>query len=226
MKNPNLENQPAGMFAKIGFTAVLQELGGPSAPEMDWSEEGGSEQDHAEYVAARERDQQRVSEWLRSAKVSPLTHGDGIMFGPRKISWPDRIPVLKTWAGRQTLTKLVKQRQSALVKDVTDVLSFEAPINGASGLYKPCAGTALEDGFSVDAVGMKRITPVGLELLAIIGLETLAITVHPDNKTLSFTIEDTSYSFEIEGRNEYYHRWSEVRSTKQNYHGPSQLARS
>lgn len=198
-------HEPAEFFAQIGFRWVLEKIG-QSEPVQDWSEEGGNDSDRQEYLAARRRDHQRVADWLREAEVRPIPNRNGADIGGVRVMWPDRVPALKVWAGKQTLAKIVAQRQKALPKEVGDVLTAEAGIGGSSGLYKPCATTALEDGFSVDAAGMKRVTRIGMELLAIIGLETIPVTVHPDG-FLSYEAGESRWLFRIEDRNDYYGRW-------------------
>ncbi|MBV8091948.1 MAG: hypothetical protein JO110_01690, partial [Acetobacteraceae bacterium] len=165
------------------------------------------EDDREKFLAARRVDHQRVADWLREAEVTAIPNRHGCEIGGVRIMWADRVPALKVWAGQQTLAKLVKQRQKALPKKVEDVLACESPISGSSGLYKPCATTALEDGFSIDAAGMQRLTLVGMELLAILGLETLAITVYPDG-ALGYDADGSRWTFRIEDRNDYYGRWS------------------
>lgn len=198
-------HDPAEYFAQVGYHWLLDRIG-RSDPDYDWSEEGGDDDDRQKFLAARRLDHQRVADWLRAAEVKDHPHCHGCKIGDVRIAWADRVPALKTWAGQQTLAKLVKIRQKALPKKVEDVLACKAPIRGSSGLYKPCATTALEDGFSVDVLGMDRVTPVGMELLAIIGLETLTITVYPDG-TLGYDADDSRWVFRIENRNDYYGRW-------------------
>lgn len=208
-------HEPAEYFAQVGFRWVLERIG-PTEPVQDWSDEGGDDGDRQEYLAARRRDHQRVADWLRDAEVKPIANRNGCDIGDVRVMWPDRVPSLKVWSGQQTLAKIVKQRQQALPKEVADVLACEAAISGSSGLYKPCATTALEDGFSVDALGIRRVTLVGMELLAIIGLETLPITVYPDRSIGYDAAEGPAesvtkacrYLFRVEDRNDYYGRWS------------------
>jgi len=198
-------HEPAEYFAQIGYRWLLDKIG-RSEPDHDWSEDGGGYDDREKFLAARRLDHQRVADWLREAEVKPIPNRHGCEIGGVRIMWADRVPTLKVWAGQQTLAKLVKQRQKALPKKVEDVLACEAPISGSSGLYKPCATTALEDGFSADAVGMDRVTLVGMELLAVIGLEALAVTVYPDG-TVGYDTDESRWKFRIEDRNDYYGRW-------------------
>lgn len=199
-------HEPAEYFAQVGFRWLLERIG-RAEPDHDWSEEGGDESDRQRFLEARRLDHQRIADWLRDADVSPIPNRNGTNFGGVRVMWPDRVPALKVWSGQQTLPKLINQRQQALPKQVSDVLACKAAISGSSGLHKPCATTAIEDGFSVDALKMKRVTLVGMELLAILGLETLPITVHPDGHRLGYEGAGQRWIFSIEDRNDYYGRW-------------------
>lgn len=206
-------HEPAEYFAQIGFFRILDMIG-RSDPEHDWSEDGGYESDHEKYLAARRLDQQRVADWLREADIKPITNRNGVAIGGIRCMWVDRVPALKTWAGQQTLAGIAKRRQKALPKKVDDVLACEAPIKGSSGLYRPCATTALEDGFSVDALDMERVTPVGMELLAIIGLEQLPVVVYPDGLIgydAQAEFDKVRFVFRVEDRSDYYGRWTNAR---------------
>lgn len=198
-------HEPAEWFAQVGFFVVLEKIG-RSEPDHDWSQDGGDDRDREAFLAARCEDHQRVADWLREAEAYPIANRNGATIGGQQIRWPDRVPALKVWAGQQTLAKIVKQRQKSLPTIVSDVLACEAAITGSSGLYKPCATTALEDGFSVNAAGMKRVTFVGMELLAIIGLDTLPLTVYPDG-AIGYKARGAQFAFRIEDRNDYYGRW-------------------
>lgn len=200
-----LDCLPCEHFAEIGKELVLDKIG-KSEPDHDWSEEGGNESDHEKYVAARLKDEQRIADWLKKQSVKQLLNYNGMDFGGNRIMWPDRVPCLKAWAGQQTLSKITQDRQKALGEDLTDILSFEAPVAGASGIDKSVAGTALEDGFSANAIGMQRVTRVGMELLAILGIDTLPITAYPDGK-IGYDHSGWHWVFSIEKRNEYYWRW-------------------
>jgi hypothetical protein len=197
-------HEPCEWFAQIGFFAVLEKIG-RSDPEYD-SDDGDSDIDHEEFLAARRLDQQRVGDWLREADIKPIANRNGCDIGGIRCTWVDRVPGLKTWAGNQTLTKIAKQRRDAMPKKIDDILLVEAAITGSSGLDRRCATTALEDGFSVDALGMRRVTRVGMELLAIIGLERVSITVHPDG-SIEYPAADERFVFRVEDRNNYYGRW-------------------
>lgn len=193
---------PHEYFAQVGYHWLLEHIGGMSEPNHDWSDEidteARCEQARADYLAARKADHQRVLDWLRAAEVKPRQNYDGCIIGGVLIAWPDRIPRLKTWAGNQSLAKIVKNYIAALPKTTRDVLAIEAPIKGSSGLDRGTATTALEDGFSVSELDMDRITAIGLE--------TLPITVYPDRR-LGYDAGGSRWIFEREDRNDYYGRW-------------------
>lgn len=196
---------PCEHFALIGKAWILERIG-QSEPTTDWSLEGGYESDHDKYVAARLRDEQRIADWLREQKPKEIPNRNGMDFGDLRIMWPDRVPALKAWAGQQTLAKITKARQKLLKDEIMDVMAFEAALSGTSGIDASVATTALEDGFSADALGMERVTRVGMELLAIVGLNTIPITVYPDGK-IGYDHEGWHWVFRNEKRNEYYWRW-------------------
>lgn len=203
--DPGDRHEPAEWFAQLGFFAIIDKIG-RSEPEHDWSDDGGDERDHDTFVAARRQDHQRVADWLRAANVKAIANRNGIAMNDDQIRWVDRVPALKVWAGQQTLAKIFATRQKALPAEVTDLIGCTVAIGGSSGLYKPCATTALEDGFSIDEAGMKRVTPIGVELLAIIGIDTVPLTVYPDGR-IAYEVDGVRFAFRIEDRNDYYGRW-------------------
>jgi hypothetical protein len=211
---PDMEperHEPAEWFAEVGYHAILKEIG-KTQPDYDWSEEldstEGCKQARADYLAARKRDMERVIDYLRTAEVRPMHHRDGAMFGTRRLAWVDRMRSLKTWAGPQTLAKLIESRQKAMKGDIVDAMTFEAPMSGASGFDRRvgAARPALENGFSVDETGMKSMTLVALELLAVIGLETIALSVQTDGAFI-YEAGGKRWRFKTESRNDYYGRW-------------------
>lgn len=206
---------PCEHFAQVGKAWVLERIG-LSQPDTDWSLEGGDESDHDKYLAARLRDEQRIADWLREQKTKEIQHRNGMDFGDLRIMWPDRVPSLKAWSGQQTLAKITKARQKLLRGEIMDVIAFEAALGGTSGIDASVATTALEDGFSADALGIERVTRVGMELLAILGANLIPITVYPDaDGKIGYDHEGWHWVFPIEKRNDYYWRWGMASAVKE-----------
>ena len=97
------------------------------------------------------------------------------------ITWPDRLPGLKTWAGQSTLPKIIAAHQRRLGKCNTADL-FEArgvyrtsKGEGPSGLDASTCQDAIDVGFSASACGMDIECRPAVELLAILGLEAVPL---------------------------------------------------
>ena len=215
---------PCEHFALIGLEAVLNQIG-RSEPIDDLSEELDSEQASREmreaYAAARKADAEAVLEFLRSAdSPRPLSHGDGAQWAGFILNWPDRVPSLKVWSGNQTLAKIIRERQKAILtakpmpahecsfprqpEPVRWLMSHIAPLKGASGLDRLSARTAIEMGF--DPAGMFRETRVAIELLAIIGAQHVAFIPY-DFRRIGYIYDGYHWSMRIEKRGDYYGRW-------------------
>lgn len=127
-----------------------------------------------------------------------------------RIDWPDRIPGMKTWAGQQSLAKLVADRVKALrgLSDA-DPFAFEAACGGSSGM-DPRNIDAATEGFGPDALGISVLWRPAVELLAVIGAELLPILVLPDGMSFAWydDLAGCWMRFERVRRNEYYGRWS------------------
>lgn len=206
-------HEPVDYFAQVGFFWLLDQIGGPSDPDYDWSEELDSDvrcrKAREDYLAARKVDHQRIADWFRAAKVTPHQFGDGCKIGNVHINWPERIPATKTWSGNQTLAKIVLARIEELPARVSDIMVTEAALTGPSGLDRRTAVTALEAGFSTAKTKTKIVTAIGKELLGILGLESLPITVYPD-RSLEYVASGVRYRFRREERGDYYGRWSQA----------------
>lgn len=201
---------PCDWFAQVGFFRVLDYIG-RAQPEMDWAAEGAHPWHHEQYLAARLRDHQRVADWLRDAAVEPLYNDrNQVDYGGLTITWPARIPQLRPWSGQQTLLTLIRTRQSAIPAEVTDIMAPEGAINGASGIDPDVATDAIDDGFSVNALNMLRVTRVCVELLAMIGVDQVPITIYPDGR-LGYQAHGDQWAFRCEVRDSrYYKRWGEA----------------
>ena len=108
-------HEPAEYFAQVGYRWLLDRIG-CSDPDHDWSEDGGDDDDRQKFLTARRLDHQRVTDWLREAEVKVIPNRHGCDIGDVRITWADRVPALKVWAGQQALAKLVKQRQKRCLR--------------------------------------------------------------------------------------------------------------
>lgn len=130
-------------------------------------------------------------------------HRDGAWwFMP--ITWPDRVPALKTWAGQLTLTKLIKKYQKVLENiPEEEFLYHECAIGGISGMDPLRYIGAIDAGFSLNSLEMKTIQKPGMELLAIVGLETLPL-VSISRDMAGFIYEGRIYEIKIKKRDGGY----------------------
>lgn len=122
------------------------------------------------------RSNEAALEFLLSPVIArPDYHG--VQWGGKNITWPDRVPDLKTWSGQMKLSTLIKKYQAALqgYDPSTSLLEFQVPLVGASGMDPAAAQDAIDVGFSLNKAGMPVMQYPGRELLAIVGLETVPI---------------------------------------------------
>lgn len=148
----------------------------------------------------------------------PVVNRDGCQWF-QQISWPDRMPELKTWAGQVTLPGLIKKLQAPLRKahfeTVEDLLNFQAPLQGVSGFDYVAAADPLDVGFSTNALGIPVMQKVGQELLAVYAMECLVLTSwsHPDKRLCGFVADGTIYQMEVQPRaGGYYFRWGPLKT--------------
>lgn len=180
-------------LARVGFEFLARDIFRAADPDA-------TREDLERHDAVRERLLHPVSPRIGSAGINWVV----------EVTWPDRVPGLVTWAGNQTLAKIVRKMQTALESSrARNLYELTAPLKGASGLDQQSAPTALEAGFSPATQGMAVVSRPGLELLAVVGLETVPL--------LSFGPRECGYlwrgrvhRFPVERRDGYYHRWGEV----------------
>lgn len=146
-------------------------------------------------------------------KAEPVINRDGCRWFTH-ISWPDRVPELKTWAGRVTLHGLIGKLQKALrggrIESGEDLLRFEAPIKGVSGFDHAAAADPIDIGFSPAALDMPIIQKPGQELLAVYAMECLSLvsSSHPTRRMCGFLWEGSVYEMEVQPRaGGCYFRW-------------------
>ena len=123
--NRNMMKNPCEILARVGFAALLAS---PNAPEDEFDSESIQEAQRLEHRA--------VAEVLLSSAPKARPNGHGVRWLDRTINWPDRAPHLKTWAGNQTLEKLILARQAAM-RGAAPEASEEAADDGTEPLAAP-----------------------------------------------------------------------------------------
>jgi hypothetical protein len=108
----------AEYLARVGYEWLIEARGIP----REWLDDDWGDEDLRAATADRDaKEHLRVArELLHIGDVEPRNNGlHGIRWGRTDadgilIDWPDRVPGLKTWAGRQSLHMIVRQRLSEL----------------------------------------------------------------------------------------------------------------
>jgi hypothetical protein len=203
-------------LARVGYAALLTDLGGPTVPE--WADEDDPDAMAAAEHAADLTDYARVNSALIGTKSEPRA---GELLGAkwlRLITWPDRVPDLKTWAGQSTLPKIITAHQRRLfdLDAATDPFAARGHYRtgrreGPSGLDALTCQDAVDVGFSPSKLGMEIECRPAVELLAVIGLETVPL-VSFGARDCGFIHEGKLWRFDVEARDGgYYHRWGTLR---------------
>lgn len=200
-------------LARVGYAALLADLGGPTEPE--WADEDDDEAVTAADEAARLADHARVRDLLISSKAEPRAADLLGARWVRLITWPDRIPGLKTWAGQSTLPKIITAHQRRL-RESEEADLFEArgvyrtgKNEGPSGLDAGTCRDAIDIGFSPSKLGMDIVCRPAVELLAIVGLEAVPL-VSFGARECGFLHDSRAWRFQVEPRDGYYHRWGDM----------------
>ena len=129
------------------------------------------------------------------------------------VTWPDRVPALKTWSGQQTLLKLIKSRQALLASsNEADLMAVRVVAQGVTGLDLLSAPRAIDIGFSLDQLDIPIEQRVGMELLAIHALCTVPLVSLPSRRRECGVIYDGRlWTWPVEERDtHYYSRWGVV----------------
>lgn len=188
----------AEYLARVGFAHLL---GRDATPVDDYA-------DDEEREAARLADHAIVRERLLSAEPTP-SYDDGARW-IIPITWPGRVPRLKTWAGRQTLAAIIADHQEAIAasgeRDLYRLITFGTGPSGVDS--RPCS-TALDDGFSRNDLLVKISIWPAVELLAIVGIETLPL-ISFGGREIGFAHDGRLWRFRSEPRTGYYSRWGNV----------------
>lgn len=123
----------AEYLARVGFDYLIARAGGPTRSE--WADEDDRDALDTVSETARLADHQRVRDILTDPEQVPQQRANALN-GARWIdlvlSWPDRVPRLKPWAGRSTLSQIITQRRSALLRaesgiDLLKWITFPKP---------------------------------------------------------------------------------------------------
>lgn len=208
-------------LARVGFDALLEELGGPTPTCFDdespcegvLRESDAPAIDHArvrDHILAAEKPLPRAAELL------------GAKWLGRVITWPDRVPGLVTWSGNQSLPEIIRARVKALAAKECGTLLYDwmttpvpkkkgGVVPGHSGLDALCCQNKIDVGFSPATIGMPVAYRPALELLAIVGLESVPL-VSFAARECGFVHDGKIWRFVVEQRDGgYYHRWGDVR---------------
>lgn len=193
------------LLAAIGMQHLAQQV----HSERDSDDAHANEWPPADHHAAK-------LELLKPAKKAVI--GDGVTWGERRISWPDRVPGLVTWTGQQTLASGIRALQGGLrdaagdgrVNSGADIFEVQAPMTGGLGVDPTTTLDAADVGFSTTAQKMPVMRRVGIELLAVLGLETVPL-VSFGWRECGFIFRGRMWTFSVEPRaGGYYYRWGNV----------------
>lgn len=172
------DHSPAEHFGRVAYDFLAAKI-------TDWRGCPGDDAPAAEQRA--DLDRRVLSLLLRDApeykpkrkkgKAAPPSDEMVLLAGER-ISWHRALPELKCWAGRMTLLSIVGARASALVEagePTGPLLDWSIPLKTCSGIDARVTPNALDDGFSVAALGMDVYTYAACELLAVLGMSVSPI---------------------------------------------------
>jgi CRISPR-associated protein Csb3 len=190
-------------LARVAFEAL--------SPHTAVDDERADENYEGERQRVAAIDHDSVRELLLADDPQERTNFDGVRWGGRLITWPDRVPDLKVWAGQLTLAKIIKKTQAALrsAEWTGDLFSVRAPMKGTSGLDALSCPSALDAGFSADVLGMAVVQRPGVELLTIIALESVPLISY-GRRDCGFVHDGKLWRFAVEDRGGYYRRIGEL----------------
>lgn len=215
-------------LAKIGFESLLAQAGGPTVPE--WRDDDDQDTIRAAEYAARMNDHDRLGDLLLSSKPEPRSGDLNGAKWLRLITWPDRVPGLKTWAAQSTLPKIIAAHQRRLREsDERDLFAARGAFRtgkgeGPSGLDWGTCRDAIDVGFSPSLHGMEIECRPAVELLAIVGLECVPI-VSFGPRECGVIHDGAVWRFPVEQRDGgYFFRWGLIREEQLNGDRPRPLA--
>lgn len=217
-------------LARVGYDLILAEIG---RTDPEWADEDDQAAVDAAAEDARLADMERVRQRLIDTEDRPMPRAadlNGARWMGRVITWPDRVPGLKTWAGLLTLPKIIEQRRTALRRspERTDLLTWRtfpavmepgkkdrdaeaAEGTGQSGLDALTCQDAIDVGFSPNVLGIAVAYRPGLELLAVVGLESLPLVSYGPREC-GFVHGGAAWRFKVEPRDGgYLYRWGQLK---------------
>lgn len=152
---------------------------------------------------ARPHDHATARDAMLAVKPTPLQGREGVAWFC-SITWPDRLPGLKPWAGNATLAKIIRDRLK-LIKEADDLFALKYPMDTASGIDGLSCQDSRDIGFSPSAIGMPVVQRPGVELLAIVGMECVPlVSFRPGH--VGFLHDGRAWRIVIERRSGSYHR--------------------
>lgn len=220
-------------LARVGLGHVISLF-------ADEDEPGGYER---ATEAARLADHARARGLLLAAEPPVPRSGptDGAKWLGMAITWPDRVPGLKTWTGHVTLAGLIRDRLAVIAADkgaTPDLFELRGVITGHAGKQRKQTaakkGTAaggepppvvsamsgfdplvcrdsLDVGFNAAELGMDVSFRPAVELLAVVGLEVVPLVSYAAREC-GFLHGGRAYRFAVEPRSGgYAYRWGELR---------------
>jgi hypothetical protein len=134
----------------------------------------------------------------------------------RLITWPDRVPGLKTWAGRANLPGIISGHQQRLRESTeSDPIKARGWIvtakgQGPSGIDPLVCQDPRDIGFSPSEADISIECRPGVELLAILGLELMPLISFAP-RICGFVHGVRLWQFQIEERSGgYSFRWDQL----------------
>jgi hypothetical protein len=204
---------PCDYLARVGYGLLVPH---PAEPDMggddpDWVADNDPERYAAAVVTALRKDHESVMVRLRDSEAEPVHHYVGARWLGTLITWPDRMPCLKTWAGQMTLPGIIKKSRAAIRGHTDeDPFAFSAPLKGVTGFDPLPAQSALDIGFNPARLDMPIFQRPAVELLAVYGLESLPL-VSFGRRDCGFVHGGRLWRFAVEERDGWLHRWGMMR---------------
>jgi hypothetical protein len=203
-------------LARVGFAAILAEIGGPTATCFDDEEPGDGVVRESDAPAVAHR---RVRERILAADKPEPRSGTavGAKWLGRVVTWPDRVPGLKAWAAKATLAGIIAGHVKRLAADegrTADLFAVRGVIRtkageGPSGLDSTTCQNAIDVGFSPSNLGVDIVCRPALELLAVVGLESVPL-VSFAARVCGFVHAGKVWRFAVEDRDGgYFKRWGD-----------------
>lgn len=169
------QHSPAEHFGRVGYDFLAAQI-------TDWS--GCPDEDAPLLEIAADTDRRVLALLLRDAP-KPARRKQGsdepreemVRLAGQRIAWQRSLPELKVWAGQMSMLTIVAGRSAALADKTPDapLVDWRVPLTGCCGIDARVTPNALDDGFSVAALGMPVCTFAACELLAILGMSVSPI---------------------------------------------------